>query len=127
MLVGYWANEVAIVPEVRGGIKGFRRYRPFRFVHERNPSVDWPEWYALTAILVDEGFGEDEPLPWRDGLEEVAAVVGLVRPWGQGARLVWDKLREARGGVGAPYGKHELPMVVSDVIFMPIDHFTSAP
>lgn len=125
VLVGYFAEEVAWVEERPSASDPervrWRRYRPFRFVRQRNPSLGWPEWAALSAVLVDEGTADanEPPLPLagRD-LENVEVVVGRLRPWPRSAPKVWRVLLASRGESAGPYAQEELPLVLDDVRFV---------
>jgi hypothetical protein len=125
VLVGYFAEEVALVAERSSTSEPervrWRRYRPFRFVRERNPSLGWPEWVALSAVLVDLGTVDENepplPLVGKD-LRNVEVVVGQLRPWPRSAPKVWRVLKASRGEGAGPYAQEELPLVVDDLRFV---------
>lgn len=119
---GFWGVGAVLIPESRDGGAGFHVLRPFSFVRERNPSSGWPSWFALDAILVDEGWipaGDATSLQSRDAyrdpmFEEPVTVRGVVREVrGEGMSRLWDPLTKLGEDLGAaPYGNELLPIVL---------------
>lgn len=86
-MTGFWGSGAELVPERRDGSAGFRVLRPFSFVRERNPSLGWPGWVALDALLVETDWvaeGDVSTLTLRNAaddpmLEEPVTLRGVVR------------------------------------------------
>ena len=111
-----------LVPETRAGTAGFRMIRPFSFVRERNPSLGWPSWFALDAILADCGWiaaDSIDAVSFRDAaydpmFEEPVTIQGVLRrPEKSTVHGLWEELNglAARRDAG-PHGQNLLPVVL---------------
>ncbi|MBM9500558.1 hypothetical protein JWG44_09895 [Leptospira sp. 201903071] len=50
-------HELEILEEAtKEGERGYLVLKPFSFLRESNPSLGWPSWYALDAVLVNVGW-----------------------------------------------------------------------
>ena len=121
ILKGFWGSGAALVPERRGDGEGFRVLRPFSFVHEPNPSLGYPEWSALTALLVDQGWVAEskvDSVTWsktRD-LAQVVVLVGVVWPAPREVDRIWEALSEWKLPIddSGPYGASWAPFVLEE-------------
>ncbi len=122
ILKGFWGSGAALVPERRGDTEGFRVLRPFSFVHEPNPSLGYPEWSALTALLVAQGWVAEskvDSVTWsktRD-LAQVVVLVGVVWPAPREVDRIWEALSEWKLPIddSGPYGASWAPFVLEEL------------
>jgi hypothetical protein len=118
---GYWGIGAVLVPETQAGVAGYRVLRPFRFVRERNPSLGWPSWYALDAIIVDNGWIEAKsldslslPTERKDPLfEDPVTIKGTLRKPPSNISRLWEHFDNVRDVLDlAPYGQNSLPILI---------------
>ena len=118
---GYWGIGAVLVAETRAGVAGFRMLRPFRFVRERNPSLGWPSWYALDAIILDTGWIKAElldslslPTDSKDPLfQEPVTIAGTLRKPPSSIARLWEHFDSVREALDlAPYGENLLPIMI---------------
>ncbi|WP_162274093.1 SURF1 family cytochrome oxidase biogenesis protein [Leptospira tipperaryensis] len=56
MLQGFFHKTEILEEATKDGEKGYLILKPFSFVREPNPSLGWPSWYAMDAVLVNVGW-----------------------------------------------------------------------
>ena len=119
---GYWGEGAVLVHETREKTAGYRVIVPFSFVTDKNPSLGWPGWYALSAILVDRGWVSSESLTTRtfakgsgDPLFEGSKTLrGIVQPAPAQLALLWKHFDHLQmRSDWPPYGREKLPFLVS--------------
>jgi hypothetical protein len=122
ILKGFWGSGAALVPERRDDGEGFRVLRPFSFVDEPNPSLGSPEWSALTALLVDQGWVAEskvDSVTWsktRD-FAQLVVLVGVVWPAPREVERLWEALSEWKLPIddSGPYGASKAPFVLEEL------------
>ncbi|MEI1278574.1 SURF1 family cytochrome oxidase biogenesis protein [Leptospira venezuelensis] len=53
---GYFHSAEVLVPGKKDNMDGYWIIKPFTYVRERNPSLGWPYWAALDAVLINVGW-----------------------------------------------------------------------
>lgn len=119
ILKGFWGSGAVLVPEQRNGTDGFRVERPFSFVQEPNPSMGFPEWSALTALLVDQGWVSESDVhsvTWSKTRDfgQLVVLVGVVWQAPREVERLWTSLSEWKQSIddSGPYGAREAPFVL---------------
>lgn len=123
ILKGWWGAGAALLPERKDEKDGFRVVRPFSFVQEPNPSLGWPAWSALTALVVDQGWiaaTAVDSVVWsraRD-LGEAVVVVGIVWSAPGVAPSLLDTLGTWKQPLddSGPYGARVAPFVIESLL-----------
>lgn len=56
LVKGYFHESRILIETKKNGMNGYTIIKPFSFVRAPNPSLGWPAWQALDAILVNIGW-----------------------------------------------------------------------